>query len=104
MSADAAGGKSDDNAHRPRRIDLRPCEPRHGRERGSARGQMQKLLGGEVSSRYLLSRRLIRSPRRRGRATPRGTCEAERFGGLYIDDELELGRSASPVGRPVSRP
>jgi hypothetical protein len=38
-----AGGKSDDDAHRPRRIGLRPRETRHGRERGSARGQMQKL-------------------------------------------------------------
>src|SRR5205823_2319878 len=32
-----------DDAHRPRRIGLRPSDPRHGRERGSARCQMQKL-------------------------------------------------------------
>ena len=39
----AAGGKADDDAHRPRRIGLRPSEARHGRERGSTRCQMQKL-------------------------------------------------------------
>ena len=49
MSADTAGGKADDDAHRPRRIGLRPRDARHGRQRGSARGQMQKLFGGEVS-------------------------------------------------------
>ena len=31
------------------RIGLRPSEARHGRQRGSARGQMQKICGGEVS-------------------------------------------------------
>ena len=45
----AAGGIANNDAHRPRRIGLRPCEARHGRQRGSARGQMQKLYGGEVS-------------------------------------------------------
>jgi hypothetical protein len=37
------GRKSDNDAHRPRRIGLRPSKARHGRERGSARCQMQKL-------------------------------------------------------------
>ena len=50
MSCRAAGGKADDDAHRPRRIGLRPRDARHGRQRGSARGQMQKFFGGEVSS------------------------------------------------------
>ena len=39
----AAGGKADDDAHRPRRIGLRPREARYGRKHGSARCQMQKL-------------------------------------------------------------
>src|SRR5262245_42410326 len=39
----AAGRKTNNEAHRPRRISLRPSEPRDGRQRGSARGQMQKL-------------------------------------------------------------
>ena len=43
MSGALAGGKADDDAHRPRRIGLRPRDTRHGRQRGSARGQMQKL-------------------------------------------------------------
>src|SRR5215472_12413478 len=43
----AAGGRGDDDAHRPRRIGLRPSEARDGRERGNARGQMQKLSAGK---------------------------------------------------------
>ena len=34
----ASGCKSDNDAHRPRRIGLRACESGDGRERGSARG------------------------------------------------------------------
>ena len=30
--------------------------------------------------------------------------EPERLGRLEIEDELELGRTASPAGRPVSHP
>src|SRR5262249_62412056 len=44
-----AGAIADDDAHRPRRIGLRPCHARHRRERGRARSQMQKLpAAGEV--------------------------------------------------------
>jgi hypothetical protein len=32
----AAGSKADDNAYRPRRVGLRPCDARHRRQRGSA--------------------------------------------------------------------
>src|SRR5262249_51873850 len=39
----AAGWPADDQPHGPRRIGLRPRNARHRRERGSARGQMQKL-------------------------------------------------------------
>jgi hypothetical protein len=43
---DGVGGlasrKGDDDAHRPRRIGLRPSEARGDRQRGSTRGQMQK--------------------------------------------------------------
>src|SRR5262249_46462050 len=37
------GGQADNNAHRLLWIGLRPCDARDGRQRGSARGQMQKL-------------------------------------------------------------
>ncbi len=43
-----AGGKSDDHAHRPRRVALRPGNARHGRERSSARDQRQKLSAGKL--------------------------------------------------------
>src|SRR5438046_3089691 len=39
----AAGGRGGNDAYWPRRISLRPSEPRSGRQRGSPRGQMQKL-------------------------------------------------------------
>jgi (2R)-phospho-3-sulfolactate synthase (ComA) len=38
----AAGRKARDQAHRPRRISLRPGEARRARERSRARGQAQK--------------------------------------------------------------
>ena len=38
----AAGGNEHHQGHRPRRIGLRPRDPRHGRQRGSTRCQMQK--------------------------------------------------------------
>src|SRR5450755_4218581 len=41
--ARTTGGKADDDADRPRRIGLRPSGARYDRERGSTRGQMQKL-------------------------------------------------------------
>jgi hypothetical protein len=43
----ATGRPADDQPHRPRRIGLRPCYPRHSRERGSTRGQMQKFAAAE---------------------------------------------------------
>src|SRR5215468_6526441 len=43
----AAGRKADHDADRSRRIDLRPSEARHGRQRGSTRGQMQKSSAGK---------------------------------------------------------
>src|SRR5215467_12433809 len=39
--------KLDDDAHRPRRTDLRPSEARQHRQRGCARGQMQKISAGK---------------------------------------------------------
>src|SRR5262249_20040483 len=39
--------EADDDAHRPRRIGLRPREPRHRRQRGSARGQREKISTGK---------------------------------------------------------
>src|SRR5262249_46017304 len=42
------GRKWDNDAHRPRRIGLRPRDTRHRRQRGSARGEMQKLSARQV--------------------------------------------------------
>jgi hypothetical protein len=39
----AAGGEGHHHGHRPRRIGLRGRDPRQGRQRGSAGGQMQKI-------------------------------------------------------------
>jgi hypothetical protein len=42
------GGRvGNDYAHRPRRIDLRPSEARDGRQRGSARCEMEKISAAE---------------------------------------------------------
>src|SRR5437660_3664284 len=42
------GRKSDNDAHRPRWIGLRPSDALGGRERGSACGQMQKISAGKL--------------------------------------------------------
>src|SRR5215475_6064266 len=47
----AASGKTDDDAHRPRRIALRPRDMRSERQRGSARGQTQESTAWMVSCR-----------------------------------------------------
>src|SRR5262249_598499 len=46
----AAGGKADNDAHRPRRIGLRPSKARKDRECGSTCRQTQKLSGGKFHS------------------------------------------------------
>src|SRR5262249_22746603 len=43
----ASGREANNDAHRPRRIGLRPSEPGDGRERGSAHRQMQKMSAGK---------------------------------------------------------
>src|SRR5262245_4862608 len=61
-----------DNAHRPRRIGLRPSETRGGRQRGSARCQMQELSAGKFHCSTSLSLHITRSPRQRAAETPPG--------------------------------
>src|SRR5262249_42704664 len=43
----ATGRPADDQSHWPRRIGLRPCNSRHGGQRGSTAGQMQKISAGK---------------------------------------------------------
>src|SRR6266404_9535275 len=43
----ASGREAHNDAHRPRWIGLRPSSTRHGRERGSARGEMEKISTGK---------------------------------------------------------
>src|SRR3989442_5070951 len=43
-----AGDKSDDHAHRARRVSLRPGNAAYDRERSSARDQLQKLSAGKL--------------------------------------------------------
>src|SRR5215831_16547426 len=43
----AAGRKTDENAHRPRRIGLRESKARDSWQRGGARGQMQEFAAGK---------------------------------------------------------
>src|SRR5262249_10170627 len=62
------GRKWDNDAHRPRRIGLRPRYARYSRERGSTRCQMQKISAGKFHFEPPSPPHIIRSPRRRGRA------------------------------------
>jgi hypothetical protein len=49
----AARAKIYDDAHRPARIRLRPCDLQHKPQRGSARGQMQKSTARKFDSALL---------------------------------------------------
>src|SRR5262249_31230827 len=63
-----SGGKSDNDADWPRRISLRPSEARRGRQRGSARSQMQKLSAGKIPFLTSLPLYVTPTPRRQLRA------------------------------------
>src|SRR5262245_18898388 len=68
----ATGGVSNDPAHRPGRISLRPCDAREGRQRGSARGQMQKISAGKFHLKLpLASRHSMTSSARASRVVVR---------------------------------
>src|SRR5262249_28360192 len=84
----AATGICSDAAKRPRRIGLRPSEARHGRQRGSAGGQMQKLSAGKfhfeppfTSFDHLVGER----------EQLRGHFEPESPRGLEVDQEFKFG-------------
>src|SRR4051812_18660415 len=56
--------KTNNNAHRPCRIRLRPRDPRHRRQRGSAYGQMQEFATAKFHVRHRLTPRFGRSAAR----------------------------------------
>src|SRR5262249_34838136 len=79
-----------DQTHRPRWIGLRPRNARHGRERGSASGQMQKLSAGEFYNTPL--EKPVKGPSLR-----LYICGPGHFSPLFcvVSDELsEVGRRA----------
>jgi hypothetical protein len=96
----AARRKRHDQTHGPRRIGLCPRKPRHGRERGSACGQMQKLP----------ARKFHFEPPFTSFDHPVGTAKqrqwhskTERFRGLEVDVQLDLrGLLDRQVGRLVA--
>ena len=89
--APTRGGRSDDDAHRPRRVGLRLRDARYGRQRDGAHGQMQKSTAGKFHSDSSLSGLSIRSPHRRGRAaSPALRGRAPWPVALSVDQGLEL--------------
>jgi hypothetical protein len=56
------GREADDDAHRPRRIGLRPRNARGDRERGTGRGQMQKGSTGKFHDALRATSKLFQLP------------------------------------------
>src|SRR5262249_46553802 len=83
------GRKWDNDAHRPRRIGLRPRNPRRHRQRGSAGSQIQKISAGKfhfeppfTSLDHLVGER----------EQPVRNLEAEGLGSLEVDYQLIFRR------------
>jgi hypothetical protein len=95
-----AGSKADDDAHRPRRIGLRPRNPRESQQRGRIRDQMQKISAGKfhlnLPSHHSITSSVKREQRRRD-------GNAQCLCGLKIDHQLEFCRlHHRQVGRLIA--
>src|SRR5215207_4814097 len=79
----AACTKADEDAHRTRRIKLRPCDPRHRRQRGSARGQMQECAAGKFHGiPHLVLRGCMLFQQRRAYRGTKNECGSSHAGSL----------------------
>ena len=86
-----AGTRGSDNAHRSRRIGLRPSDTRDRRQRGGACGQMQKISAGKFHfappSRFTSFDHLVGAGEQR-----RGHIETECLRRYQVHHKLEFGR------------
>ena len=94
-----AGGIGDHHAHRPRRIGLRQSEARHRRERGSARGQLQKLPARTFHGVVLWSQTCATHGLRRGHSASLSAADDSRCGHkriMLLSDDLISNRKWVP--------
>src|SRR5262249_3038795 len=99
----AAGCKRHDDAHRPRRIGLRPCNVRRERQRGSARGQAQELSAGKFHDAHpgtVECTHLPASPARDQRAGRWFSCALARYRQMRVSTVTIIRRCACvAIGR-----
>src|SRR5262245_8722910 len=89
----AARRKWHDQTHRPRRIGLRPRDPRYGRQRGSTRGQMQKLSAGKFHA----------GPSRDQRVAIEKACRSKRASSFLICTRT-LSNASLPLSLVIRSP
>src|SRR5262245_16016240 len=103
-----ASGKPDDDAHRARRVGLRPCDARNRRQRGGARGKMQKRSAGKFHHNVTPLFRLNEAMRGTGFWNTRMVAAARHHSGLMPANLITLAHfsvsSAMSLPKSVGDP
>src|SRR5262249_34212198 len=98
----AAGRKTNDEAHRPRRIGVCPRDPRDGGECGGARCEMEKISAGEVYGLPLRNAAALHSSVIPAARTPSPRLSASSAMSFpTAADVIDIGSTPKPASRAL---